>query len=316
MLDVATLGESMVLFVPTRIGLLRYAHQFERSIAGAESNTAIGLTKLGHSAGWISRVGDDEFGQYMLAFLRGEKVDVSRVKTDSQAPTGVFFKERRRSDSTRVYYYRAGSAASRLQPRDLDEEYIANARYLHLTGITPALGASCSETTVTAIRMAQKAGVPISFDPNLRLKLWSAEEARRTFLEIIPEVQLLLTSAEEAALITGIQDPEAAALRLLEMGPSKVVIKRGSEGATGVYDGGKVLHALPMDVAVVETVGAGDAFNAGFLSGELRGWDFAESLRLGNIMGALATTAPGDIEGLPDWDEVQSYLEGKATVDR
>lgn len=313
--DVVTLGESMVLFVPARIGPLRYASQFERTIAGAESNTAVGLAKLGHAVQWISRVGDDEFGQYMLAFLRGENVDVSRVKTDARASTGVFFKERRRSDETRVYYYRTGSAASRLHPGDLDASAIGQARYLHLTGITPALSASCRETTMAAIRIAQAAGVPIAFDPNLRLKLWSASDAREAFLQIIPEVQLVLTSLEEATLITGCETPAAAGQKLLEMGPSRVVIKQGAAGAVGIQ-ADEVLHAPPLEVAAIETVGAGDAFNAGYLSGELRGWGFAESLRLGNIMGALATTAHGDIEGLPDWREVQTFLGGSTPISR
>ena len=121
----------MVLFAPDRTGLLRYANTFERYVAGAESNTAIGLARIGHSVGWISKVGADEFGQYVLSFLRGEQVDVSQVKTDTHAPTGVFFKERRRTDATRVYYYRAGSAASRLAPEELDAAYISQARVLH-----------------------------------------------------------------------------------------------------------------------------------------------------------------------------------------
>lgn len=313
--DVVTLGESMVLFAPTRIGPLRYANHYERFVAGAESNTAVGLTKLGHQTGWISRVGDDEFGKYMLSFLRGESVDVSRVITSSSAPTGVFFKERRRVDSTRVYYYRAGSAASQMQPADLDEQYISKARFLHLTGITPALSDTCRETTMAAIDIAEKAGVTISFDPNLRLKLWPAETARHTFLALIPRVQMVLTSLEEATLITGEKNATAAAKELLKMGPHTVVIKQGAAGALGAT-GESVVHAAPVEVQAIESVGAGDAFNAGFLSGKLRGWSFEASLRLGNIMGALATTAPGDIEGLPDWSEVQSYLGGDAEVER
>ncbi len=130
----------------------------------------------------------------------------------------------------------------------------------------------------------------------------------------------MLTSIEEAALITGYpiiehQDVEAAAKQILEMGPDKVVIKQGAAGALGATEE-LCIHALPLAVEAIESVGAGDAFNAGFLSGELRGWSLAESLRLGNIMGALATTAPGDIEGLPDWAEVQSYLGGDAQVER
>ncbi|MEM8483982.1 MAG: sugar kinase [Bacteroidota bacterium] len=314
-MDVVTLGEAMVLFVPDRIGLLRYAHTFSRYVAGAESNLAVGMARLGHHVGWISRVGDDEFGQYVQAFLRGERVDVSGVKVDPDAPTGVFFKERRRSDSTRVYYYRKGSAASMLTPDDLDAAYIAQARYLHLTGITPALSAACKDTIMHALHIATEAGVPVSFDPNLRQKLWDTEAARAAYLDILPHVSLVLTSEEEAALITGTTKHTEAARILLEMGPSVVVIKLGAKGALGFTADEKVFAPV-MPVDTVETVGAGDAFNAGFLSGQLRGWDLAASLKLGTILGALATTVPGDVDGLPDWEEIQPYLGGDRTIER
>lgn len=315
MLDVVTLGETMVLFVPTRTGLLRYAHQFERYVAGAESNTAIGLSRIGHKTGWISRIGADEFGEYILAFLRGEEVDVSQVKRTREAPTGVIFKERRRTNSTRVFYYRAGSAASYLAEEDLDETYIQNAKYLHLTGITPALSSSCSQTIQKAIEIAALNQVKISFDPNLRFKLWDADKAKATLRSITQHVDLFLTSHEEATFLTGERDMKHAAQSLLAMGPSTVVVKLGAEGAYARTANEEAL--VPgIDVQVVETVGAGDAFNAGFLSGQLRNWALNDSLRLGNIMGGLATTAPGDVEGLPDWSEIQPYLGGKNVIER
>jgi len=313
--DVVTLGESMVLFVPTRTGLLRYAQQFDRYVAGAESNTSIGLSRIGHKVGWISRVGSDEFGEYILAFLRGEKVDVSMVKSSANAPTGVFFKERRRTESTRVFYYRAGSAASQLTPSDIDAHYIQQAKYLHLTGITPALSLSCLETVHTAIDIAREAGVLISFDPNIRFKLWEADRAKKELLAIIPKTDILLTSQEEAAFLTDKQAAEDAAQTIQSMGPQQVIVKLGAEGAFALSDNQKI-YSRGIEVQVVETVGAGDAFNAGYLSGQIRGWSTADSLRLGNIMGAMATTAPGDVEGLPDWEEIQPYLGGEQIVER
>ena len=315
MLDVVTLGETMVLFVPTRTGLLRYAQQFDRYVAGAESNTAIGLSRIGHKVGWISRVGPDEFGEYILAFLRGEKVDVSSVKKSEDAPTGVFFKERRQTDSTRVFYYRAGSAASQLSPTDLDPSYIRQARYLHLTGITPALSQTCLETIQSAIEIAKEAGVIISFDPNIRFKLWAASQAKNTLLDLIQHADILLTSQEEAAFLTDQSDTQLAAKILHQSGPKQVIVKLGADGAFALT-ADEEIQVPAITVQVVETVGAGDAFNAGYLSGQLRGWGLKESLHLGNIMGALATTAPGDVEGLPDWNEIQPYLGGEQVVER
>ena len=305
----------MVLLVPTRPGLLRYANRFERTVAGAESNVAVGLTRLGHRAGWISCLGEDEFGAYVKSFVQGEGIDVSQVVWDADAPTAVFFKERRRVDVTRVYYYRSGSAASRLSPDDLDPSYIQQARCLHLTGITPALSTSCREAVREAVEIARAADMLISLDPNLRLKLWPLEEARDVLLDITRGVQLVLTGDVEAKQLTNLDDPEEAGRALLELGPECVVVKQGANGAFALSRDGMVYEPA-LDIEEVEAVGAGDAFNAGFLSGQLRGWDARESLQLGNIMGGLAVTVPGDIEGLPTWREVQAYLEGEHVIAR
>ena len=305
----------MVLFSPLRKGYLRYAHTFERFMAGAESNTAVGLSKLGHTAGWISRVGNDEFGKYILSYLKGEGVDISHVQFSDSAPTGVFFKERRHAESTRIYYYRSGSAASELSPEDIDLSYVTSAKILHLTGITPALSASCLDTTRHVLRACNDARMIVSFDPNIRFKLWASDEAKRVLLELLPLTTIVLASRDEASLLTGYDNPEKAAQALLALGPRQVVIKLGPDGALGVAE--KVLaHSPGIEVQVVETIGAGDAFNAGYLAGQLRGWDLNKSLHLGNILGAMATTASGDVEGLPDWQDVQSLLDGNQLPDR
>ena len=315
MLDVVTLGEAMVLLVPDRSGLLRYANRFERSVAGAESNLAVGLARLRHRVGWISRLGADEFGAYVNSFIRGEGIDVSQVARDETAPTAVFFKERRRKGATRVYYYRSGSAASRMSPDDLDPAYLQQAKYLHLTGITPALSSSCRDVVQEAVDIASTANVVVSFDPNLRLKLWSLREARDVLLGIIKKVQLVLTSREEAEQLTGRDDPEKAGRALLELGPERVVVKLGADGALALSED-RAVREPAIDVEEVEAVGAGDAFNAGFLSGQLRGWDVRKSLRLGNVMGGLAVTVPGDVEGVPTWKEVQPFFGGERSVAR
>ena len=147
---VVTLGETMVALVAEEAGPLRYASRFQRRAAGAESNVAIGLAHLGVSAGWVSRVGDDEFGRYVCATVRGEGVDVSRVELDPERPTGIMIKELRPVGKSRVLYYRSGSAASALSPQTLPTTYLQQARHLHLTGITPALSPSCAAAALTA----------------------------------------------------------------------------------------------------------------------------------------------------------------------
>src|SRR5690606_19344140 len=180
----------------------------------------------------------------------------------------------------RVFYYRRGSAASRLTPSDLDESYLRSARVFLGTGITPALSPNCRETLQAAVRIAKDSGIAFAFDPNLRLKLWPAAEARRVLLDFARQADLLFPGAEEAEFLTGISDPALAGRRLLELGPRLVVVKLGKEGALVVTaDGDLHVPGFPIE-RVVDPVGAGDAFLAGFLAGYLEGKSLEESARL------------------------------------
>ncbi|MGG3823055.1 sugar kinase [Geobacillus thermodenitrificans] len=309
-MDVVTIGESMAVLTPTSGGFMRQAITFTRQIGGAESNVAVGLARLGHRVGWISKVGDDEFGKAILSFLQGEGVDVSQVKADLEAPTGIYFKEKRRPGDTRVYYYRRGSAASRLTPNDLDEEYIAKAKYLHITGITPALSRSCQETIFAAIAMARRHGVKIVFDPNLRLKLWrEANEAREMLLRIAVQSDIVLPGVSEAAFLFGDRSIEEWGKRLLDAGASLVVIKLGASGAHYFTSGAnEYVPGFPVE-QIIDPVGAGDGFAAGLLSGLLDGLSLTEAVRRGNAVGALVTMVEGDVDGMPERDEVKRLID-------
>lgn len=311
-LDVVTLGETMILFLAETIGPLREATTFRRYVAGAETNVATGLRRLGHTVGWISRLSDDELGRTVAFRLRGEGVDISRAKIDPEAPTGLMVRERRELGPIDVIYYRRGSAASRLSPDDLDADYIASARYLHLTGITPALSASCRETVFAAAAIAREAKVPVVLDPNLRFKLWSREEARATLRDLATHADIILPGADEAEFLTGEADPETAARALLAHAPSLslVVVKLGPEGALAVSREERIhVPSTPLP-RVIDPVGAGDAFAAGFYAGNLRGFDLATALALANRCGAWATTAPGDADVFPRWEEVAAAAGG------
>jgi len=303
-MDVVTLGETMVLFTAGSIGPLRFAKQFEKTIGGAESNLSIALSRLGHQVGWISRLGDDEFGLFTRDFIRGEGVDTSKVTFDPKFPTAVFFKERQAAHDPKIYYYRKGSAASQMTPEDLDEQYIASAKYLHITGITPALSDSCKETVLAAIELARKNGLTIVFDPNIRLKLWSKEEARNTLMEIAALCDIVLPGIEEGEILTGEKTPEGISKALLTNGSKLVVIKLGAKGAFYANkDQQEYVEGYPVE-HIVDTVGAGDGFAAGFISGLLRGFDYREAVKLGNRIGAFALTVLGDVEGYPFWSQI------------
>lgn len=303
-MDVVTFGETMVLFNPLSTGPLRFAAHYEKTIGGAESNVAIGLARLGHQVSWISRLGDDEFGLFIRNFIRGEGVDTSHVVFDPHHPTAVFFKERQTGKEPKVYYYRKDSAASHLRPEDISEELIAKAKFLHVTGITPALGATCREALYQAIDKAKKHRVTVVFDPNVRLKLWTKEEAQAVLADIASRSDIVLPGWDEGRLLTGEEETERMAERLLQKGAKAVVIKLGERGAYfAAPDGQEYVAGFPVD-GIVDPIGAGDGFAAGFLSGLLRGWSYRDAVRLGNRVGAYALTVAGDVEGYPFWSQL------------
>ena len=314
---VVTLGETMVLVTSAEPGPMKYVTEFKKSLGGAESNVAIGLARLGHDVGWVSKLGADPHGDYVRAFVRGEGVDTSAVQFTADAPTGVMFKERRALGDPEVYYYRHGSAASTMTPADLPEGYVEDAEYLHLTGITPALGASCRETTSAALERASEAGTTVSFDPNIRRKLWADEnEMRRTLLELVGRSDIVLPGIEEGRALFETDDPEGIAAACLDRGAALAVVKLGSEGAF-VADGETTERVPGYDVErVVDPVGAGDGFAAGFLAGRLRGATPVAATEMGNAVGAFATTAVGDIEGLPTAAELDVFRGEREAVRR
>lgn len=304
-LDVVTIGETMVLFTPNTEGPMRYVQQFSRKYGGAESNVAIGLARLGHQAGWISKVGNDEFGKGMLSFIRGEGVDVRTVQLTDEAPTGLYFKEHKREGAINVYYYRKGSAASTMTKDDLDKEYIGQAKYLHITGISPALSESCRETIYEAIKIAKERNVKVVFDPNLRKKLWVESLAREVLLKIASQADIILPGIEEGQFMFGVDDPKEIGKRFLQLGASIVVLKIGGEGAiyfteneTRKVSGFPVKH-------VVDPVGAGDGFAAGFLSGMIDCLSIEQAVKRANAVGAHVIMVKGDVEGLPDRFEIE-----------
>jgi 2-dehydro-3-deoxygluconokinase len=303
-MEVITIGETMVLFTPETIGPLRFVEKYSKTIGGAESNVAIALARLGHHVGWMTRLGNDEFGLYIRNYIRGEGVDTSRVLFDEYSPTAVFFKERKLGDEPNIYYYRKGSAASTMSPDDLDEDYISKAKYLHITGITPALSNSCKEMIYKAIEIAKKNHLMIVFDPNIRLKLWSKTEAREVLIEIAAQCDIVLPGLDEGEILTGETEPKNIADCLLKNGAKHVVLKLGEKGAYYAnHEQEEYVPGFKVE-QIIDPIGAGDGFAAGFLSGLLRGWTFQKAIRLGNQIGAYALTVTGDVEGYPYFSQI------------
>jgi 2-dehydro-3-deoxygluconokinase len=314
--DVVTFGESMALFLADPAEPLRTARRFSRSIAGAESNLAIGLSRLGCSAGWFGRVGDDPLGLGILACLRSEDVDVSRAIVDDAAPTGLLVRDAHAERRIDVVYARLGSAGSRLSPSDLDRDYLTSARVLHVTGITPALSSTALAATTEAVRIASEAGVVVSFDPNLRRRLWpDMAAARRALLPLIERSQIVLVGHAEATLLTGQETPVAAGRWLADHGVTTVAVKLGADGAIG-FGGGHSYHGPALAVHPADPIGAGDAFDAAFLCAWLRGAGLPECVDEGNLAAGLSIQVRGDIEGLPYRREIDERRANNLEANR
>ena len=315
MLDVVTFGEVLAMFAPLSADPLRYVRQFELRWGGAECNFAIALTRLGVRAGWISLLGDDELGRMILQGARGEGVDVSRVRLVPDHPTGLYLKQVV-AGRTSVFYYRRGSAASTLGPEDLDPGYCRGARWLHLTGITPALSTSCRAAVERAFELAAELGLTVSFDPNLRLKLWTIEQARAVLLPMMRRCDVLLSGEEELLPLLGLTSREEAVETVLAWRKPTLALKLGAEGAlVATPDQRLHLPCLPVEL-IVDSVGAGDGFDAGFVAGRLMGWDLGRSAELGNVVGASALGVRGDFEGYPTLAEATAILDGRPSVTR
>lgn len=309
-LDVVTIGEAMAMFVAGETGDLAAAERFLKRAAGAELNVAIGLARLGLNVGWVSRVGDDSFGRFICQVLAREGVDSQRVTVDPQYATGFQLKSRVDDGSDpQVEYFRKGSAASHLSLADFDADYFTHARHLHLSGVAAALSDSSLALLKHCAQEMRAAGKTVSFDPNLRPVLWKSEEIMRQQLnQLAATADWVLPGENEGFILTGYRQPEAIADFYLDKGVKAVVIKTGCNGAwykTAAGEQGRV-SAIHVE-NVVDTVGAGDGFAVGVLSGLLEGKTLPQAIRRGNKIGSLAIQVIGDSEGLPTRDELGDF---------
>jgi 2-dehydro-3-deoxygluconokinase len=323
--DLLTFGESMVSL--RSAGPLSAGGSLAMHVAGAESNVAVGVARLGHRVSWAGVVGADPHGEYILRQLRSEGIHIL-PRVDPSRSTGVMFLEQRTADLTRAFYYRSGSAGSTLSRGDVDLALNAGPRILHLTGITAALSADARAAFGYAAERAAAEGVLVSLDVNYRSRLWTRDEARAVLAPIARHADILIASDDELDLVAsrassftsgsaGTSDDAETALadELLGRGVTEVVVKRGAHGA-GVHTAAGRFEAPAVAVTSIDTVGAGDAFTAGYLSAVLDGGDVPARLERGTVTGAFAVSTAGDWEGLPGRDELPllAATESGATV--
>jgi 2-dehydro-3-deoxygluconokinase len=299
MVEVVTLGECLAVLYPPEPIEVEAAGSLTIDIGGAEGNLAIALSRLGHRARVLGRVGDDPFGRRIRTTLDDEGVDATFLLTDAEAPTGLYIRAWLPDGVRRVYYYRTGSAGSRLAPQDLTEEAFTGARIVHLTGITPALTPSCAAAIARAIELAHQAGALVSFDPNYRRRLWDETTAQEALLPLMRQADILLMGDEDARALLSEGDDQALLMRGAALGPQVVVLKCAERGALALADAHIVSVPAEPIAHVIDPVGAGDGFDAGFLAGWLQGASLGEMLRLGARVGAAAVAALGDYSGYP-----------------
>jgi 2-dehydro-3-deoxygluconokinase len=303
-LDVLTCGEAMGVLHNERVGPLRLGGAMRLAVAGAESTVAIGVGRLGGTARWVGVVGDDEVGALVRRTLAAEGVETDGIVVDRDRPTGLMLKERRTASVTRVRYYRRHGAGASLAPEHVTAADVERARWVHLSGITPALSATARSTVRHVAELVSGSAARLCVDLNYRSALWPADEAVPVLTELVKRADLVLATLEEAELLVGeAGDPLAAASALASMGPRTVVVKRGAAGATAWHD--ETVHdVVAVPTTVVDPVGAGDAFAAGLLADLAAGRPVAEALATAAAVAAVDVSCPGDWEGLPTRSEL------------
>lgn len=311
-------GEPMALLIADTPGPLEMVEHFTRALSGAEVNVAIGLTRLGHHAEYLTRLGDDPFGHYIEMKLRECGIGTDFLSYDSVYRTGIQLKNRtEHGEDAYAPYYRKGSAASHILPEEIDRIPLEGVDLVHITGIPPALSGDARAAVYHLMERAKEEGIYITFDPNLRPALWESRGVMiRVLNELVSRADLALPGIEECRILAGTDDKEEAAEFFMGRGAKAVVIKDGARGAWARV-GEKRYSAPGFHVEqVVDTVGAGDGFAVGVISGILEKLPFQEILRRANAIGALQVMNRSDNEGLPDRKGLEKFLASSEERDK
>ena len=310
MAEVILFGEPMALFIGQEYGELKNVTTFKKALAGAELNVCIGLTRLEHPTAYITKLGKDPFGTYIYESLQQQSIDTANVSFDDAASTGFMMKSKVERGNPDIFYFRKNSAASRISLEDIDKISFGGVRHVHVTGISCALSESCLAAALRLIERAHEHKIYVSFDPNLRPSLWESPEIMaKTLNDVACRCDMVLPGISEGEILTGLQSAPEIADYYLSKGVKDVVIKTGKEGA---YVQNASLRAqvscFPVEkfAKIVDTVGAGDGFAVGVISGRLEGLSLKDAAMRGNIIGGLQLTVEGDNEGLPTREELKT----------
>ena len=303
--DVVALGEGMVEFNQTRAGEPTYLQGF----GGDTSNAIIAAARQGAAVAYISAVGQDGFGDLLLDLWQCEGVNIEGVQRDAQNPTGLYFVQHD-AQGHHFSYRRKGSAAACMKPEQLPTELLEQTRFLHVSGISQAISTSARDSVARAMALVREAGGQVAYDPNLRLLLWSRQEAHDALLDTLASTDEFLPGTDEMAQLTGLEQPEQQIAWAHARGARHVVLKMGSQGVWA-SDGQRIERIAAHTVQAVDATGAGDCFDGNYLASRARGEDVFAAARWAAVAAALSTLGYGAVAPLPRPEQVQAILDGQ-----
>jgi 2-dehydro-3-deoxygluconokinase len=310
--EVILMGEPMAMFIADDYGPLEKVKKFTRSMAGAEVNVCIGLTRIGHGCAYLTKLGTDPMGKYIFNRLKKENFDTRFVSLDDRFLTALQLKSKVKTGDPDVAYYRKGSAASHMSVEDVDKIDMTGVRHVHITGIPPALSLSCREATYRLIERAKENGIYTTFDPNLRPTLWESREVMiRVINDLASKCDLVLPGLNEGRILTNADSPEKISDFYQNIGVGTVIIKTGKQGAyvrTPKESYRVKTFPVPQE-KIIDTVGAGDGFAVGIISGRLEGLSLLDSVIRGNAIGSIQVQNASDNEGLPTQHELDEFYQ-------
>lgn len=307
---VILVGEPMGLLIADREGPLDQAEGFSLAVAGAEFNVAVGLSRLGKKAAYMTKLGKDPFGARILRALEENGIGRELVSLSEERATGFMMKGQTQVGDPEIFYFRKGSAASTLTKEDVDQICFSQYSHVHLTGIFPALSSTALEAAFYLARRAREEGLTVSFDPNLRPQLWPSPSVMiQVINDLAKEADYVFPGTAEGEILMGSSDPELINNYYMDLGARAVITKCGSRGAYVTTREGSFLSPGFRVEKVVDTVGAGDGFAAGILYGLLEDRPLEEAVRFGNAVGAMQVMNRGDNEGLPTQEQLKAFLD-------
>lgn len=314
---ILTVGEPMGLLIAQEEGGLDEVKHFTSAIAGAEFNVAVGLTRLGHTVGYLTRVGRDPFGRQICRYMKQIGLDTGLTRVDQGRRTGFMLQSRTSQGDPDIYYFRTGSAASALSPADVTGLDLREWDAVHLTGILPAISPTALAASYMLADKARKAGVPVFFDPNLRPQLWPCRDS------MVAEVNALAALADyvmpgvgEGEILCGSKDPGEIGRFYMERGARAVIVKTGANGAETFTRAGSFRTLAYRVEKIVDTVGAGDGFAVGVESALMEGLSLEQAVERGSAIGAIQITYASDNEGLPTRDELEQFMAQTSRFDK